>query len=273
MGSPFPGMDPYIEVHHLWEDFHSKFIGDMERALSALVPDRYVVRTGERSYVALALDDEESSFLPDVAVVARRQRQRPTRKGKGSAQPAAVESLTAPVRMQALVRAEYRERFLEIYQVSPEHKLITAIEVLSPANKRPNTRGWRLYNRKRLAFLAGHANFVEMDLLRRGRRMPMASPWPDSPYYLLVCRKKDAPRCSVWPAHFRRPLPSAPIPLAARDPDILLDIQPLVGAVYDRSRYERDIDYHRPLHPPLDPEDAAWLEQRLRQGHSRGGRR
>ena len=50
------------------------------------------------------------------------------------------------------------------------------------------------HHRKRLAFLSGYANFVEIDLLRRGRRMPMVSPWPDSPYYLLVCRKKRAPR-------------------------------------------------------------------------------
>ncbi len=66
MRSPFPGMDPYIEVSRLWEDFHGKLIGEMERALSALVPDRYVVRTGERSYVALAQshdEGDEHSFL------------------------------------------------------------------------------------------------------------------------------------------------------------------------------------------------------------------
>ena len=44
MRSPFPGMDPFIECFGLWEDFHTKLIGEMERSLSSLVPDRYVVR-------------------------------------------------------------------------------------------------------------------------------------------------------------------------------------------------------------------------------------
>ena len=46
--------------------------------------------------------------------------------------------------------------------------------------------------------------------MMKGRRMPMVSDWPDSPYYLLVCRKKQAPRCSVWPAFFTEPLPPIP---------------------------------------------------------------
>jgi hypothetical protein len=270
MPSPFPGMDPYIEASHLWEDFHSKLIGEIERALSNLVPERYVVRTGERSYVALALDDEEQrSFLPDVAVASTGRPGRGGRKAKASARAPAVQSGPAPLMMRPLIREEYRESFLEILQVDPERKLVTGIEVLSPSNKRPNTRGWRLYYRKRLAYLSGRANFVEIDLLRRGRRMPMASRWPDSPYYLLVCRKKQA-RCAVWPATFAAPLPPLPVPLAPPDPDISLDLQPLIAAVYARSRYERDIDYRRPLRPPLSPAEAAWLEEQLRrqQGHS-----
>ncbi|HZU35268.1 MAG TPA: DUF4058 family protein, partial [Gemmataceae bacterium] len=203
MASPFAGMDPYIKGCGLWEDFHSKLIGEIERTLSALVPERYVVRTGERSYVALAVDEdvEQPSILPDVVIASENPR-------------------SGPVLMQAVVKAEYRELFLEIHQGGPEHKLITGIEVLSPSNKRPNTRGWRLYHRKRLAFLTGHANFVELDLLRRGRRMPMVGTWPDSPYYLLVCRKKEAPRCTVWPAHYTKRLPLVPIPLAPPDADI-----------------------------------------------------
>ena len=76
MPSPFPGMDPYIEISHLWEDFHANLIGEIQRTLSDLVPDRYVVRAGERSYVALACTDdeeEERSFLPDVCPSPRSQ--------------------------------------------------------------------------------------------------------------------------------------------------------------------------------------------------------
>ncbi|MGO9468133.1 MAG: DUF4058 family protein [Isosphaeraceae bacterium] len=48
MHSPFPGIDPYIEAFGLWEDFQSKLIGEMERTLSSLVPDRYVETSGLR---------------------------------------------------------------------------------------------------------------------------------------------------------------------------------------------------------------------------------
>jgi hypothetical protein len=263
MRSPFFGMDPFIESLGLREDFHSKLIGEMERSLSSLVPDRYVVRTGERAYVAIgdSSGDGGHEFLPDVALASARGPESPG--PTAAATPGAGEPETAPVLMQALFQAEYREVFLEIHQTDPDRRLVTCIELLSPSNKRRGTNGWRLYHRKRQVYLRGLAHFVELDLLRRGRRMPMAGRWPDSPYYLLVCRKQEAPRCTVWPAHFLRPLPPLSIPLAAPDPDITLALQPLVEAVYARSHYDRDIDYRRPLHPPLCPVDAAWLEERL----------
>ena len=40
---------------------------------------------------------------------------------------------------------------------------------------------------------------------------------------------------------FRHPLPGLCVPLAAPDPEITLALQPLVDAVYARSRYDRDI--------------------------------
>src|SRR5206468_3381378 len=127
------------------------------RALSDVLPDRYVVRAGERSYVALAcLEDEEDKrfFLPDVAVASRRRSAKTTRKSEASAAGLAVQRAPGSVMMRALVKAEYREPFLEIRQVDPEHKLVTGIEVLSPSNKRRGTKGWRLYFRKRLAYLS-----------------------------------------------------------------------------------------------------------------------
>src|SRR5437016_2888938 len=147
MRSPFSGMDPYIEACHLWEDFHTNLISEIQRSLSEVLPDRYVVRAGERSYVALSLDDdgEERQFLPDVAVASRGSSARRSRKFKGSRRAPSVRSDAAPVVMRALIKAEYREAFLEIRQVDPKHRLVTGIEVLSPSNKRPHTKGWRLY--------------------------------------------------------------------------------------------------------------------------------
>ncbi len=119
MRSPFPGMDPYIEAFGLWEDFHTKLIGEMERNLSSLVPDRYVVRTGERSYVAIGGpgDDDGHEIVPDVTLAAPRAPE--VRGGTAAATPGTGDPDAAPALMQAMFEAEYREVFLEIHQTDP----------------------------------------------------------------------------------------------------------------------------------------------------------
>jgi hypothetical protein len=264
MKSPFPGMDPYIEDRGLWADFHTKLIGEIERALASLLPERYFVQTGERSYVVLAGTNgkEEKPFYPDVGVeTAARERVPPAGGGVAVAESAAE---TAAVTMRAFIDEHFRENFIEIYEADPEVRLVTCLEVPSPSNKRRGTEGWEQYLRKRNALLLGSANLVEIDLLRRGQRMPMVEPWPNSPYYLLVGRQSRVPYCRVWPVPLRQPLPEVPVPLASPDPDIALSLQPLIEAVYERSRYARRIDYTRPLTPPLGPEETAWLEQQVR---------
>lgn len=59
------------------------------------------------------------------------------------------------------------------------------------------------------------------------------------------------------------------LPLAKPDPDVLLDLQPMIDAIYQRSRYERSIDYRQPLTPPLDARETAWLEQQLQARQKR----
>lgn len=168
--------------------------------------------------------------------------------------------------MLALIEERYRENFIEIYDTRSEQRLVTTVEVLSPANKRRGTEGWDLYLRKRQGLLLGAANLVEIDLLRGGQRMPMVTRWPASPYYLLVCRKRRAPYCSVWPATFEERLPEVSVPLDEPDADVSLDLQPMVEAIYARSRYDTSIDYTKPLTPPLTATQAVWLEERLHPG-------
>jgi hypothetical protein len=116
--------------------------------------------------------------------------------------------------MRALVEEEFRERFVEIHEADGERRLVTGIEVLSPSNKKRNSPGWDQYLRKRQGFFASRsANFIEIDLLRGGERMPMADAWPDSPNRLLVARMQRMPMCQVWQGHFQRALPPIPVPL------------------------------------------------------------
>src|SRR5262249_10895298 len=160
-----------------------------------------------RSYLVLVESDGKEShpFLPDV-------------------------SITAP-------EDEHREKFVEIYETDPEMRLVTTIEVLSPSNKRAGTPGWDLYQRKRQSLLRGNVNLVEIDLLRGGQRPPMLDPWPNSPYVLMVARAGKPQSCLVWEAHFQRLLPAIPVPLVKPDPDVLLNLQPLIDTIYQHFRY------------------------------------
>jgi hypothetical protein len=266
MPSPFPGMDPFIEACNLWRDFHSSLIREIQRALGALLPPNYVARVGQRSYIALVEPAEEAErhFEPDVSFTGLR-RQRKSRQ-KASAPPSALAIADEkPVTLRAFIEEEFTERFIDIFELEPQRRLVTSIEVLSPSNKKRRSVGRRKYLRKRQALLLGRADLVEIDLLRGGERMPMLDPLPASPYYGLVARKETAPACRVWSASFDRPLPTIPVPLSDPDPDVRLALQPLVDGIYASNRYAVDIDYTRPLTPPLTAEQAAWLRRLLHE--------
>jgi hypothetical protein len=261
--SPFRGMDPYIEGSGLCEDFHSHLIEKIGEKLADNAPDRHRVRTGERSYVVLVESEGKRSypFLPDVSVSARRGRKKTTTK-KGATALAEPASESEPITLRPVIQEEHRETFIEIYEANPGQRLVTSVEVLSPSNKRVGSEGWELYQRKRQSLLLGNVSLVEIDLLRSGVRMPMLDPWPDSPYTLLVARAKAQLR-RVWRAHYLRSLPPIPVPLAKPDDDVPLALQPMVDEIYRRFRYERSIDYRKPLNRSLDSAGALWLEKQL----------
>jgi hypothetical protein len=264
MKSPFPGMDPYIEECGVWADFHDALIHEIRRGLARAVPERYLVRTAERSYLVLVESEGKNSrpFVPDVSIVTAPGRKKPSRKGGTAvAEPAGA---VGPVTMRAFIDERHRETFVEVYETDPEQRLVTTVEVLSPSNKQPGTPGWDLYQRKRQSLLLGDVNLVEIDLLRGGRRMPMLDPWPDSPYVLLVAKAGKPQLCQAWPVHFRWPLPPLPVPLAKPDDPVMLSLQPLIDVLYEESRYDRNIDYTRPLTPPLAAEETGWLKKQLR---------
>ena len=83
MRSPFPGMDPFIEACGLWGDFHHDLISRIKSSLAQVAPERYVVRTGERSYVVLVEQEGKTShpFYPDVSLTTERRKKTSRKKG------------------------------------------------------------------------------------------------------------------------------------------------------------------------------------------------
>ena len=271
MNSPFAGMDPYIESSGLWRNFHANLLIKIQDALADVVPNQYLVRAEERSYLLLATENgkEMHNFYPDIRVIEPqpRPKKRPTKK-RGERQPnlavAASVTISAehlPMKLAAFVETEVRETFIEIFATEPEHRLVTTIEVLSPTNKDCGSHGWNLYLRKRQAALVCGVHLIEIDLLRGGTRMPMRDPWPGSPFTLLVARAGERFACDVWPAYFHVSVPPIPVPLSPPDPDVTLALQPLIDSIYRRLRYAETIDYEKPLLPAPSPAEATLLKQ------------
>ncbi len=145
-------------------------------------------------------------------------------------------------------------------------KLVTAIELLSPTNKRMG-EGRDEYLEKRRRLLLSTAHLVEIDLLRAGERVPMRKPLPAAAYFILVSRAERRPMTDIWPVHLEDPLPPVPIPLLPGDADVPLDLQRAFGNVYDLGGYDLLVDYSR---PPLNADQAAWANRLLNAVHERG---
>jgi hypothetical protein len=138
-------------------------------------------------------------------------------------------------------------------------RVVTVIELLSPANKNTGEARTQYWNKARLLLSRTNVGFVEIDLLRGGPRLP----WQDMPecdYYALVCRPAERPRAAFWPVFLRESLPSIPIPLRPGEPEPRLDLQAVVNQIYDAGRYRLFI-YDTDPDPPLLATDAVWAAQ------------
>ena len=155
MQCPFPGMDPYIEMSGLWDDFHADVIAEIKRAIAPHLPPHYAVRTGERYYVDVCSPGDmgavDGSLVQSDASVVRVANDWQSVGG--------VAVLEAPVETEVAIELEFREKFLDIREMRSGH-IVTTIEVLSPGNKRGG-EGRQQYLLKRNACLLGERNFVE----------------------------------------------------------------------------------------------------------------
>lgn len=253
MPSPFPGMDPYIEGE-LWTPFHTQMGVAIAHQLAPKIAPRYVA-IPEKRLVVDAPDDLDvvvEEIIPDVAV---------RRTGRSGPAPAMAMAHGAPVQMETIIAREEPHVWVEIRDARNRH-LVTAIEFLSPTNKRG--RGRRNYLEKRSKILASDVHLMEIDLVRSGRRLPMKQSLPAAPYFVFLCRARRRPITEVWPIAFDQPLPVVPVPLLSPEADVSLDVQAAFNSVYDLGRFDLLIDYSERPEVPLPSRAAAWAKKIVR---------
>ena len=259
MPSPFPGMDPYLEGPE-WEDFHSRINNEMANRLFPQVRPKYVARVERRVYVDRPGENDSGGYrIGDVGISRGADRSEPYRAG-GTATAVAVPSIRElPAATQLLER---REAYLTV-RALPGMEIVTVIETLSPANKRPG-RGREIYLEKRNEVIASETSLVELDLLRGGRRLAVRGSLPGGDHFTLVSPGYARPRCEVFAWDLRDRSPVIPVPLLEADGPTPLDLQAVLDAVYDFAGYELTLPYDRPPTPPLDEDDAEWAEELLK---------
>ncbi len=154
--------------------------------------------------------EELRVMMPDVAVV-RRPPVEPLPQPGGV--PVAIPP--APTTTVNVMRVPFRQITVEIRDTA-SGLLVTAIEILSPVNKRPGTEAREAYLRKRHNILASTAHLLEIDLLRRGERLPLDPAPPPASYYVVLSRQERRPEAEVWPIRLQDPLPVVSVPSSLR---------------------------------------------------------
>lgn len=259
MSSPFPGMDPYIEDPEIWGDFHSDLAAEIRTELNRQLQPRYVARIIPRVTYELIEVAEKRSVRPDVGLW------QPIQRSGGTIVATSPTLPTAPVESSVDMEVPLRLSSVEIVEVNTL-RLVTAIEILSPVNKRPSHDAYEEYQRKRREILRSQAHLVEIDLLRGGSRPPLAQSVPPAPYYVVLSRVNRRPTVEVWPIQLWDSLPRLPIPLTEPDEDAILDLGAMVNNVYERGAYSVLINYQQTPPPPaFERADLVWIEKQLQK--------
>jgi hypothetical protein len=245
-------MDPYLEEPTLWPGVHHSLITYIRDVLQAVLPPRYYLEIVERLY----FETPSRGVYPDVAILRSR-----TEPGGG----VSVLEPDQPVVVELDVR--HLEPFIEIRAVRTD-EVVAVLEVISPANKWPGSKGREEYLSKQDRVLASAVHLIEIDLLRRGAPVVVGAltGWslPAFDYLAGVNRAADRFRTELYPFTVRDRLPRMSIPLQDPDPDVTLDLPAVFTRCYDNGTYGRRLDYNQPTPEPLRPEDAEWADSLLR---------
>ena len=266
--SPFPGMDPFLEINPRWEVFHGWFIRklaeqsmgrarelgcevEVERSVYGREPTGELVLLGEPDLLAEQLPRSGfSDWGRD-------------RGGVALAEPRAIhEVVLDPDQLE-----QYKQQYIVVREAGDWPRALAVVELLSLANKQGNYA--RKYREKRSRFLSSMTHFMEIDFLRAGENpsRDLFPELPPTPYFIFVARKTGMGRNEEgYPLRLQDPLPVIGLPLGPGRPDLPLDLAAAFRSAYDlshRPSLQRSYQENQVPDPPLDDPDREWLTQIL----------
>ena len=166
----------------------------------------------------------------------------------------------------SIIREQHAEEFIEVRNRA-DGRLVTLIEVVSPANK-TTPAGRDAYLEKRRDAISQRAGIVEIDLVLQGKPTLTYSRdgLPDYDYAVTVTRATAPDRYEIYTSTLAKRLPKFKVPLATDDKDALLDLQQAFIRAYELGNFSAEIDYKSPPPPdvPLSDANATYLDLTLK---------
>lgn len=251
-------MDPFLEGY-LWPDVHHELASVIKELLVPQIRPTYVARVNLYTVADTSPEEDVGIMYPDVEVLRRKNQ---VREAIASYAGEKTKELTPPTTsIPDTTPVEVRIPVVEIHD-REHNRLITAIEILSPVNKR--SPGLEPYREKRQRLHAAGVHLLEIDLLRRGER-PLPHPYLPIAHYLIFLTRAGQGSTDIWAVNVQDTLPVLPVPLRSPDPDARLDLGRGLAIIYERSQYELSIDYGKnPPLPDFSEEDRQWMSNLLK---------
>jgi hypothetical protein len=251
-------MDSYLESPALWPDVHNTIIGRMRELLALGLRPNDFCQVEDRVYMVDEDDPARSVMISDVALI----------EALGEHPSPAAESTSAivaePFPVANLIDDEIHEPLLQIIDAK-SREVVTVIEGVSPSNKVPRSAGEASYRKERGDVLQSPADWVEIDLLRAGRRTRLKGRFRESDDRIHWSRVTERPEEWVPPVSLQQPLPKIPVPLRPQHAEAELEHQAVLHLAYDRAGYDLVLDDRSdPPPPPLTDEQRPRLAEILK---------
>lgn len=268
ISSPFPGMDPFLEINPWWELLHGWFIRELARQSMSPARDLGCQVDVERSVYGreptgavflLGEPDLVAQQAPEFGLENWQRGQ----SGVAVAEPRAIhEVVLDPDQMH-----QHKQQYMVVRESGDYARVLAVVELLSPANKQGSYAP--KYREKRARLLSSMIHFMEIDFLRDGEN-PSRELFPElprTPYFIFVARKTGLGRHEEgYPLGLQDPLPVIGLPLGPGRPDLPLDLAAAFRSAYDlsyRPAWQRDYQAGRVPAPSLDDEDREWAARTL----------